>query len=516
MPTYGTISPTNLIGTEAGSWQAYNTGTATTMSSAVSYLSDSADTTYISPTALGPDDTATVVFNMNSWASVSGSAITVIRIGVRAGYSPNYARGYLSPADDSRVLSDVSWYGSSTSIAGYVGGWATSTNGTAWLDLGDKPLVRLTTSDVNARFSKLYFETKWCSIPTTPTVTIQASTVANPRVQWTYGDGDGNAQSSADVRWFTNAVATAVGFNASTSTYLYATVVAGTYISVAPPGSIVANGDVFRGYVTVVSDKDGVPVASAWGSSVATTAVYATATPPFSPPAPGGTANPSPATQTAATLAGAYQSATRRNQITITGPTNGFYSITRASNDLVGSAYTPITASPTTVNDYIGVRGGTTTYTVKIYTTGSAERQSSTLQVVGSTATTWELLSAANPTTVYDYDLRVTSQTNSQYEGVEVFRPLTSSYPIVLAGEIGAEDGSIEVMTTSAAEYADMTSLMNVQGPLILTSPFLNSDGTNRKWLIRITDRSWTPSNTINSPINRAVLSYVEVDSSGY
>lgn len=515
MPTYGTYSPTNLVGTEAGSWQAYNTGTATNMGSAVSYLSDSADTTYVTPTALGPDDSATVVFNMNTWTGVSGSAVTVIRLGIRAGYSGNYGRAYMSLADDSRILSDVAWFGSTTSISTYVGGWASSTSGTAWSEITDKPLVRITSTDTNNRAARIYLETKWVSVPTT-TVSIQASTVPNPRVQWTYADGDGNAQSSADVRWFLNSVATAVGFNAGTSANLYATVVAGTYVSVSPPGSIVANGDVFRGYVQVVSDKDGVPVPSAWTGSSAATASYTVGNPSYSPPAPGGTANPSPAPNLTATVAGTYLTDYRRNRIRLVAGTAGLYSVTRASNDYVGTAYTSLAVGTTDVYDYVAVRGGTTTYTVSIYTTGSALTQTTTTAVVAATATTWELQSVTRPTTVYDFDLRVTGQSNSQYEGIQVFRPLTSSYPIVLAGELGAEDGSLEVMTTSAAEYADMTSLMNVQGPLVLTSPFLNSDGTNRRWLIRITDRSWIPSNTVSSPINRAVLSYVEVDSSGY
>lgn len=515
MPTFGTYAPTSLVGTEAGSWQAYNAGTATTMSSAVSYLSDSSDTTYISPTALGPDDSATVVFSMNTWTGVAGSAVTVIRLGVRAGFSGNYSAAALSLADDSRILSDVSWYGSTTSVNAYLGGWASSPSGTAWSELTDKPLLRMTSNDLNNRFARAYLETKWVSVPTT-TVTIQASTVANPRVQWTYSDSDGNAQSSADVRWFLNSVATAAGFNAGTSTNLYATVVAGTFVSVAPPGSIVANGDVFRAYVQVISDKDGVPVPSAWTGSSAATASYTPANPPYSPPAPGGTANPAPAPNLTATVAGTYLTDYRRNRIRLVVGTAGLYSVLRASNDFVGTAYSSLPVGTTDVYDYIGARGGTTTYTVRIYTTGSALTQTTSQAVVGATATTWELQSINNPTTVYDFDLRVTGQTNTQFEGIDVFRPLTSSYPIVLAGEIGAEDGSLEVMTTSASEYADMTTLLNVQGPLVLTSPFLNSDGSNRRWLIRITDRSWTPSNTITAPINRAVLSYVEVDSSGY
>jgi hypothetical protein len=135
---------------------------------------------------------------------------------------------------------------------------------------------------------------------------------------------------------------------------------------------------------------------------------------------------------------------------------------------------------------------------------------------VAGTATRWEIRSIDNPTTIYDFDVRVTGQDFTQQEGLTVNRTLSSSYPIVLTGELYGEDGTLQVMTTTAQEWTDVNALTDVQGPLVLTSPFLNSDGTNKRWLIRITDRSWTPANTIGSPINRATLSYVEVNPVGY
>lgn len=485
MPTYSTAYPSALAGTISGTWSAYNTGTAVTMASAVAYLSDALDTTYVTPTALGPDDTAGVYFTMTAPSIGSGSAISLIRIGVRAGFSGNYARAYLTSSDGGTVLSDSSWYGSTTSVNTYVGGWASSpTAGSAWTSsqlTGLRGYVSST--DLVNRDAQLYIEAKQVSLPIgTPTITGQTC-------NWSFSDSDGFTQSSAIVRYFASAVYTAGGFDPDTSTSIFATVVAGTSQTVSPGTSIA--GQSFKPYIRVISDKDSAAILGTWTPSVLNYS-YSPA-----PPTPG----PS--------LAGTYLTGYNRNRLTINA-TSYTCTVYRDGTQL-GSAY----RAAGTIFDYLGKRGGTSTYVVDFYS-GTTKQDSGTVTIVGETATTWEFQAINAPTTIYDFDVRVTAQNFSQYEGVNVTRPLSSSYPIVLSSVLDGEDGSLEVMTTSATEYADLNTLMDHQGPLILTSPFLNSDGTNKKWLIRITDRSWTPANTVSSPINRATLSYVEVNPVGY
>jgi hypothetical protein len=484
MPTYSTAFASALSGTVSGTWSAYNTGTAQAMASAVTYLSDALDTTYISPTALGPDDTAGVYFTMNAPSIGSGSAISVIRIGVRAGFSGNYARAYLTSSDGGTVLSDSSWYGSSIAVGGYTGGWANSPSaGSAWTSSELTGLLGYVVStDTVNRDAQLYIEAKQVSLPFgTPTVTSQTT-------NWSYGDADGFIQSSAVVKYFASAVYSAGGFDPDTSTAMFSSVVAGTTRTVTP-STVIPNG-YMKPYIRVISDKDGAAIFGTWTPSVL---AYNISSAPVVP----------------ATLAGTYLTDYRRNRITITGTS---YTVTiNRDGTQVGSAY----RAAGTIYDYLGTRGGTATYIVDYYS-GTTKVDSGTVTVVASTATTWEMQSINNPTTIYDFDVKVTAQDFTQFEGVNVNRTLSSSYPIVLAGELYGEDGTLQVMTTTAQEWDDLTELTDVQGPLILTSPFLNSDGTNKKWLIRITDRSWSAANTVATPINRATLSYVEVNPVGY
>lgn len=486
MPTYSTAYPSALAGTVSGTWSAYNTGTAVTMASAVAYLSDALDTTYVTPTALGPDDTAGVYFTMTAPSIGSGSAISLIRIGVRAGFSGNYARGYLTSSDGGTVLSDSSWYGSSTSVNAYVGGWVNSpTAGSAWSSSELTGLRGyLISTDTTNRDAQLFIEAKQVSQPFgTPTLS-----GAGQVTTWTYGDSDGFPQSSAIVKIFSSTVYGAGGFDPDTSSAAFSTVVAGT-VQTMTPSTVIANGT-YKSYLRVISNKDGAAVLGTWTPTVAAVAFA------------GGAA-------TLPTITGTYLTDFRRNRIVI-GSTS-YTVIVKRDGTQLGSAY----RTAGTIFDYLAVRGGTSTYLTEFYS-GSQQVGSSAITVIGGTATTWEFQAINAPTTIYDFDVRVTAQNFSQYEGVNVTRPLSSSYPIVLSSVLDGEDGSLEVMTTSATEYADLSSLMDHQGPLILTSPFLNSDGTNKKWLIRVTDRSWTPANTIGSPINRATLSYVEVNPVGY
>lgn len=490
MVTYSTAFPSALSGTVSGTWSAYNTGTASAMATnAVTFLSDALDTTYISPTALGPDDTAGVYFTMNTPAAGSGSAISVIRVGVRAGFSGNYGRAYLTSADGGTVLSDSSWYGSSTSVNAYSGGWANSpTVGSAW---SSSELASLrgyvSSTDTSMRDAQLFIEAKQVTLPTC----VASISGSGPAATWTFSDGDGATQSSALVKLFGSAVYSAVGFDPETSTAAFSTTVAGTVLRASP--STVIPSATYKSYVRVIADKDGAAVLGTWTASAAAVAF-------------------SPGAFSAPTLAGTYLSgdtgSDRRNRLIIGA---GFTYIVKRDGTQLGTAY----RAAGTVYDYLGKRGGTSTYTVECYT-GTQLQGSTATTIVAGTATTWEIRSIDNPTIIYDYDVRVTGQDFTQQEGLTVSRTLSSSYPIVLTGELYGEDGTLQVMTTTAQEWTDLNALTDVQGPLVLTSPFLNSDGTNKRWLIRITDRSWTPSNTIGSPINRVSLSYVEVNPVGY
>ena len=132
--------------------------------------------------------------------------------------------------------------------------------------------------------------------------------------------------------------------------------------------------------------------------------------------------------------------------------------------------------------------------------------------VTTGTATTWEIRALAAPTTVVDFATPVSGVTFTRAESNTVLRPLGSTKSIVVAGDMTGDDGSVEWVTDTRAEWETLKGLLTYQGPLLLTSPFRRADGSNESWVVRLTSRSWDPDGTTTTPIHRAQADFVEVD----
>jgi hypothetical protein len=87
-----------------------------------------------------------------------------------------------------------------------------------------------------------------------------------------------------------------------------------------------------------------------------------------------------------------------------------------------------------------------------------------------------------------------------------IFRPLGSSYPIVVAGPLQGEDGAYNLKTVTEDEWDDLYPLITHQGKLLIQDPF-----GNQKY-IRVTDRKWTAETQSGNVYRDITLNYVEIE----
>ena len=131
--------------------------------------------------------------------------------------------------------------------------------------------------------------------------------------------------------------------------------------------------------------------------------------------------------------------------------------------------------------------------------------------VTTGTVTNWELRSVNNPATYLNTSVPVTGISFEQYEGQTVYRPIGSNYPVVVAGNIGGDDGTMTITTTNQTVWDDIKEILDLQSDLYLVSPFVDSTGLARRWFIRVTGRSWVESGVPAAQVRTATVSFVEV-----
>ncbi len=125
-------------------------------------------------------------------------------------------------------------------------------------------------------------------------------------------------------------------------------------------------------------------------------------------------------------------------------------------------------------------------------------------------ATDWELRSLDAPTTVVTLAAPVAGLTWNQYEGVTVLRPLGATYPVVVAGDINGDDGTISFTTKTQAQWDTLKTILEAQSDLLLVSPFRDNAGLSEKWVIRLTSRDWSSEGVIGTPVKRVTANFVE------
>lgn len=132
-------------------------------------------------------------------------------------------------------------------------------------------------------------------------------------------------------------------------------------------------------------------------------------------------------------------------------------------------------ASSITVYDYEMPRGISVSYRARMIATAGTISNVGAYSAGNSgsvTATNWNLKCPEN-SAINDLDINVVGQpTEDMSESVGVFRPLDRRYPIVVSGSLGSWDGSLEIITLTAAEWTSLITLLEVQKVLLLESPF--------------------------------------------
>jgi hypothetical protein len=124
---------------------------------------------------------------------------------------------------------------------------------------------------------------------------------------------------------------------------------------------------------------------------------------------------------------------------------------------------------------------------------------------------TWWVKSVTTPTLNRGSVRLETDPTFAVEEQTAVHRPLGRGYPVVVAGEMGGEDGAGTIHTRGATEHAAILALLRQQGTLLLQSPFTDAGGMGLQWFVRMTARSWRLSGVPTEPRRPITVQWVDV-----
>lgn len=494
--TIGTANVNGFTVTQ-GLWSAYTAATPVSMaSSAIAYLTDTSNNTYVRATALTGANAA-VIYDLAT-PSAGGSAVYRVRGGfIWKNGDGKYATFRLETGTNYGPET-YGFYNLSSASTVYTGWWSQST---AWAS-SDLTAMQLNTytQSTALRYTKAWMEFDTTSTPA-GTPSIAAVNTDRPTITWNFVDSDLGVQASAVVKVFSAAQIAAGGFNPSTSTPLWAGTVKGTAQTITPGTPIVTNGLVYRPWVQVFKNVETTVIPSTIAS--ATTTYTASWTAPASP-----------------SIVTTWSSATARVQITTEGlaaPYKTFVFRGTALDDPLLQVLKETTDTDGTVITYDHFVPRSTAVVYGVYvTTGTVTpflSSTATLSTVTTgTVTNWELRSVNNPATYLNTSVPVTAISFEQYEGQTVYRPIGSNYPVVVAGNIGGDDGTMTITTTNQTVWDDIKEILDLQSDLYLVSPFVDSTGLARRWFIRVTGRSWVESGVPAAQVRTATVSFVEVE----
>lgn len=504
--TVGTANTSGTPTIQAGGYNAFSGSTALGIGSASAVLSDSSNNTYVRATAgVAGINYSSITYDLGN-PSVGGSAVARVRAAFTwkngDGAPANFK--LLIPASGTVAAQlgpqSANYPSGSSPVTVYSGWWAKST---AWptSDLNAMQLLSFTSSTA-LRYTKAWMEFDMVSTPTaTPAIT--SVTTMRPTTTWTFSDADGYTQASAVVKLFSAAQYGAGGFDPATSTALWSGTVNGDAQTITPTTNvIVTNALVYKPFLQVYKNVSGCVIPSAWSSATSTSTSSFTLPPTPTNVITWSTALSRVVFQTSGTVS-PYRIIQFRG--TALGTADPNYTVIKDSAQADGTA---------TAYDYFVPRGTTITYGAYVASSTAPFVQSavaySTLEVPA--ATTWELRSVTASTAYMNLAAPVTGISFEQYEGQTVFRPLGSSYPVVVSGDIGGDDGTMQITTTNQTTWDNIKAILDLQSDLYLVAPFADKNNLSRRWFIRVTGRSWTESGIPSAQVRIAQVSFVEVE----
>lgn len=325
------------------------------------------------------------------------------------------------------------------------------------------------------------------------------STVSRPPITWTYTQAQGYTQASYRAIIYTAAQAAVGGFTVGVSPSTYDSgVVASAALTVTPTVDL-PNNTSYVTYVILVANT----------SSQSTTSSPVAFSTAYSPP-------------NAPTLSAVYSAVTARVTLTVGyGANIGLYNTT---NTVLALEYQDAgtltwTAPRGVVNptafggtiacfDYEAPPGVVRTY--RATATGTAAGNvlaSTTTSPVTAAPTSWWLKDPTDATVNQPINVNQPPKT-SRTEQSGVFYPLGRTRPIVVADAMTGADGSVNILTLTAAAYTGLLALLNRQRVLFLESPFGES------WYVRLTNSRDTTlqRSAAAAPYRQTSVTYVETD----
>jgi hypothetical protein len=478
-----------------------------------SALNDANDTTFIQKTntIIGPADT---ILDFGTVTLTASQRVKQVRLRVRASTPTDVGRlnVYLGALISRKnyFYTGLAIRGTNTSPTTFTGPYFTSApDGSEWTQTNLNNLrVKATeykdTTD-RGKFYELFADVDIVTAPTVGTVSapVGAVSTTTPDITWTYVDSvDNSTQDYVQIKVFSSAQYNAAGWNVNTSTPTWTSgELASTELTSVV--GVLLTPATYRCYVRVGKDINGTPFYSDYNFSEFTVSY---------------------STQPVPTMAVAWSATLGRAAFEITGSslsgglTSQYHQVERSDDEGVtynyirnGDNITLTAANKGIIEDYEAPRGITAYYRSRAvgvdsnsieYPSGYSVIQ----QVLITNDSTWWFKC------IEDSDLnlgsvRVLKELDVQVdEPNTIFRPLGSSYPIVVAGPLQGEDGAYNLKTVTEDEWDDLYPLITHQGKLLIQDPF-----GNQKY-IRVTDRKWTAETQSGNVYRDITLNYVEIE----
>lgn len=472
-------------------------------------LNDNSDTTYLANATSG---NATLIQDFGTYTLAANEIVRRVRVRVRTltpttsgKVNVNIGTRQSGQNKYSAALAIRGLYATITTLAG---GWlTTSPFGGRWSqdDIND---IRVLITDYKtgadkANFYEVYVDVDTSAEPTTtvssPTGTI--TTTSTPEVAFTYTDPDAtDEQAYYEVKMFNAAQYGAAGFEATISDAAYDSGAVDSIDQTHTITSYIPNAT-YRAYARVAKRISGTEFWSDWAYSAFVLNVTR-------PTAPTVTATWTEATGVATvSVTGVYSSSFEYQYFEVMSSIDG-----GVTWDQVRNAYPayPGVGVALAVSDYEITRGVTAQYRARSVGVVGTYVADSAWSSVASVAITSDgkfwIKAITDPTINYGAANVLNKLGITVEENLGVYRPIGRTLPIIVSGTIGGQDGQLEIVTTTDAQWNAVYALSVHQYTLLLQEP------TNVQKYVRFVSREWEEMQVGATKQRIIRIGYVEVD----
>lgn len=334
--------------------------------------------------------------------------------------------------------------------------------------------------------------------------TTVVTNTSSPTIEWTYTDSDGDQQDYYQIKIYSTAQYSAVGFNPATSVPVYDSgeVASGDLSTGITDGTLLIDGT-YRIYIRAGKVIAGNILYSDWDYNQYVQDVV----PPTVP-----------------TLTATWNSSLNYVSISATGAsitalgfTSQYFHIMRSDDGAINwvdvrgaDALAPDGTYVVSIIDHEAPRGQNVLYRVNaVGVLGEdlsvSNWSSSTTVAISNDGTWWFKCIGSSEFNIGG--VRVSNGIQEGfYESVSVYRPLGRTTPVVVGGYVYGNDGSYTITTIDDNEFSDLDAILRYQGKILVQDPY----GTQK--YIRLVSRSWQAGGTSGRRIRRVNVDYVEIE----